>query len=56
MLISNDVIDNIDIQIVDENDNLLDFNGLDIFLTLQLDSIKEVEHNKEDILTLLNKK
>jgi hypothetical protein len=55
-IISNDVIDNIDIQIVDEYDNLLDFNGLDIFLTIQLDIIKEIEHNKEDLLTLLARK
>lgn len=55
-IISNDVIDNTDIQIIDDNDNLLDFNGLDIYFTLQLDTIKEVEHNKEDILTLLSKK
>ena len=55
-IISNDVIDNIDIQMVDENDNLLDFNGLDWFLTIQLDTIKEIQHNKEDLLTLINKK
>jgi hypothetical protein len=55
-VISNDVIDIIDIQITDENDNLIDFNGLDIFLTLQLDTIKEIEHNKDDLITLLSKK
>jgi len=55
-VISNDVIDNIDLQIVDENDNYIDFNGLDIYLTLQIDVIKEIEHDKDDILTLLNKK
>ena len=55
-IISNDVIDNIDIQLVDENDNLLDFNSIDWYLTIQLDTIKEIEHNKEDLLTLLAKK
>jgi hypothetical protein len=54
-IISNETIDYIDIQICDENDNLIDFNGVDIFLTLQMDIIKEIIHDKEDILTLLRK-
>jgi hypothetical protein len=54
-IISNETIDFIDIQIADENDNLLDFNGVDIFLTLELDIIKEIIHDKADLLTLLKK-
>ena len=52
----NNTIDNIDIKIVDENDNLLDFNGIDIYITLELDIIKEIEHNKDDLLQLMNSK
>ena len=36
----NQNLDYIDIQITDEYDILIDFNGIDVFLTLQIDSIR----------------
>ena len=40
-IITQENIDNIDISITDENDNLIDFNGLDIYITLQIDTIRD---------------
>ena len=44
----------IDITMTDELDNILDFNGVDVYLTLQLDSIIEDFENNNDLLKLLN--
>lgn len=53
-IINNKNLDYIDILVTDENDNFIDFNGIDIFLTLQLDIIREYQQTKEDLLSLLS--
>jgi len=37
-IIHNEDINMIDITITDEDDNIINFNGIDIYLTLQIDS------------------
>ena len=47
-------INMIDITITDEEDNILNFNGIDIFLTIQIDSIIEDYINDTSLNDLLN--
>jgi hypothetical protein len=48
-------INSIDIQITDESDNLIDFNGIDVYITLQIDSIREQLSEDNNLLLLLEK-
>ena len=41
IIFPNNNLDYIDISITDENDNELDFNGVDNYITLQIDSIRK---------------
>lgn len=52
--ITNTDINYIDITITDEDDNYLNFNGIDIYLTLQIDSIIQDFENNSDLVELLN--
>ena len=47
-------INYIDITMTDELDNILDFNGVDVCLTLQIDSVIEDFENNSDLQNLLN--
>lgn len=49
----NNNLDYIDIQITDDNDNLIDFNGIDINITLQIDTIRKHLHDNDSLLHLL---
>ena len=40
-IIANEDINMLDISITDEEDNILNFNGIDVHLTIQIDSIIE---------------
>ena len=53
-IIHNKDINMIDITITDEEDNILNFNGIDIFLTIQIDSIIEDYINDTSLNDLLN--
>ncbi len=46
-------VDNIDITICDENDVVIDFLNIDVFITLQIDSIKEKIENETSLIDLL---
>ena len=52
-LFDNTYVDNIDITITDENDLILDFNNADVFITLQIDTIRNKLENNNDLLSLL---
>lgn len=52
-IIQNLNIDSINIQIADENDTLLNFNGIDINITLQIDNFKKVMENDSHLHPLL---
>ena len=45
----------VDITITDEEDNIINFNGVDVYLTLQIDSIIEDYENNNDLVELINK-
>lgn len=51
----NQNLDYIDIQITDENDNEIDFNGVDNFITLQFDIIRNELPPDNDLISLLEK-
>jgi hypothetical protein len=53
-ILPNTSIDFIDITITDELDNIINFNGIDIYITLQIDTIRESLPDEENLLTLLN--
>jgi hypothetical protein len=53
-ILPNISIDFIDITITDELDNIINFNGIDIYITLQIDTIRESLPDEENLLTLLN--
>jgi len=52
-LFDNTYVDNIDITITDENDLILDFNSADIYITLQIDTIRNNLDNNNDLMSLL---
>jgi hypothetical protein len=52
-IIPNINIDYIDITITDEYDNIIDFNGIDNFITLQIDSIRHNIAESEDLIHLM---
>jgi hypothetical protein len=54
-ILSNMTINSIDIQVTDENDNLVDFNGIDIYITLQIDTVRQQLSEDNNLLTLLDK-
>jgi hypothetical protein len=49
----NSNLDYIDISITDEDDNLINFNGIDIYLTLQIDTIREHLPDNKTLIHLL---
>lgn len=51
----NDTVNYIDITLTDENDDIIDFNGIDIYLTLQINSIIEDFNRDTNLQDLLNK-
>ena len=53
-IFSNTDITFIDITITDESDNILNFNGIDVHLTLQIDSIIQDYENNNDLQELIN--
>ena len=53
-IIHNEDINIIDITITDEDNNILNFNGIDVHLTLQIDSIIEDYENNNDLEKLIN--
>jgi len=52
-IIPNITIDFIDITITDENDNIINFNGIDNYITLQLDTIRLQLNDETNLLELL---
>ena len=46
-------IDFIDITVTDESDNIINFNGIDIYLTLQIDTIRENIPEEGNLLSLM---
>ena len=52
-ILHNTSIDFIDITITDELDNIINFNGIDIYITLQIDTIRESLPDEENLITLL---
>ena len=53
VILSNLSIDYIDIQITDEYNNLINFNGIDLFISLQLDIYKDIQiydHNLNNLI------
>jgi hypothetical protein len=52
-ILPNISIDFIDITITDEYDNIIDFNGIDNFITLQIDSIRNNIKEMEDLTSLM---
>jgi hypothetical protein len=50
----NDNLDYIDIQICDDDDLLLDFNGIDINISIQIDTIRKHLHDNNSLITFLN--
>ena len=54
-IMPNTNIDYIDITITDEVDNIINFNGIDNYITLQIDTIRENLSDNENLLELLNK-
>jgi hypothetical protein len=53
-IIHNEDINMLDISITDEEDNILNFNGIDVHLTIQIDSIIEDYINDTNLNDLLN--
>ena len=53
-LFQNPSLDYIDLQLVDEIGNLIDFNGVDIALTFQIDNYIEYTATQDDLLDLLS--
>jgi hypothetical protein len=53
-IIHNKDINIIDITISDEDDNIINFNGIDIYLTFQVDSIIQDYENNNDLEKLIN--
>jgi hypothetical protein len=49
----NNNLDYIDISITDDNDNLIDFNGIDINITLQIDTIRKHLHDNDSLINFL---
>ena len=49
----NSNLDYIDITITDELDNIINFNGIDIYLTLQIDTIREHLPDNQDLTHLM---
>jgi len=54
IFIHNKDITYIDITITDEEDNIINFNGIDVYLTLQIDSIVKDYENNYDLEQLMN--
>ena len=50
----NNNLDYIDISITDEMDQEIDFNGVDIYITLQIDSIRKHIPQLNDLVHLLS--
>jgi hypothetical protein len=40
-ILLNEFVNSIDITITDEQDNIINFNGIDVYITLQIDSVRE---------------
>jgi hypothetical protein len=53
-IIHNEDINIVDISITDENDNIINFNGIDVYLTIQIDSIIQDYENNNDLEKLIN--
>ena len=53
-IIYNTDITSLDISITDESDNIINFNGIDVHLTIQIDSIVEDFTNDRDLSKLVN--
>ena len=53
IIFPNNNLDYIDISITDENDNEIDFNGVDNYITLQIDSIRQHIPEINDLAHLL---
>lgn len=49
----NDNLDYIDISITDDSDQLIDFNGIDINITLQIDTIRKHLHDNDSLISFL---
>jgi len=54
-IIHNEDINMIDITITYKEDNIINFNGINVFLTLQIDSIIEDYENNNDLEELISK-
>jgi hypothetical protein len=52
-LFDNTNVDYIDITITDENDNIIDFNNIDVYITLQIDTIRESLQLETNLMELL---
>ena len=52
-ILLNTSIDFIDITITDELDNIINFNGIDIYITLQIDTVRENLEDEENLISLL---
>jgi hypothetical protein len=52
-IIPNITVDYIDITLTDENDNIINFNGIDNYITLQLDTIRLQKNDETNLLELL---
>jgi len=55
-IIHNEDINYIDITATDEEDNIVNFNGIDVHLTIQVDNIIEEFEPKMTLQELLNTK
>jgi hypothetical protein len=53
-IMHNEDINIVDISITDEDDNIINFNGIDIYLTLQIDSIIQDYENNNNLENLKN--
>ncbi len=53
-LFPNKNLDYIDIQITDEYDNLIDFNGVDLFITIQINTVRKFILQLEDLSNLMS--
>jgi hypothetical protein len=47
-------LDYIDIQITDEDDNELDFNNIPVYITIQIDSIREQLPDNSNLTSILS--
>lgn len=52
-LLTNDQVDFFDISITDEYNNEIDFNGIDVFITLQIDSYRDSPIENESLIAML---